>query len=1217
MDLMSNSSDTSIQAEIIGIFKDLQVDRKILDIVEEFFDFSKDLNLDLLSFEPQHNLYYQNLSTHKAMTLFRKLSVNNFYKYSDRYILFAEALGVKAMFNTIVDCYGFYKAKNDSLFKKRVLHALERRYGEFYANARLMALSEVSYQSSYQSGTLYFDQYLIFEAKVHPRLVYEAGKILMQDGYCHHLMKDKNDVKSVQKLFALVLAYIKPDGQAALKKNEEPTENDLTETEIKEMTYYILNAAKNVMSITEEMHSLVFLFMSMNHSNEVKEHLKYMVRGKNEHYYTFALSAIMEKTPILYFKKHVKDLADLIEVDASKENAVKAVQAGVYAMWKGNAFTPNSTINEIGSNGQELVIYMIENDPEAFVEVMYSTELFYNGGTGYAPKYYFTLFEDLYKMLATFNPQVIKDFDIDYNRDILKLTVEAEKKFTKVAGDEIAAYLSGEKEITVIEPYIDQIADPKNYLDSGTYHTSKIIDALDSNPKFKARYVALKAIQAKHILLQYARNFYNDKESKYGYVKELIKELIDEKVPIDHRFALYENLYEGLWELEDKNEVEKIVFEAMVEHSEDFDESYRNICLNGTVFERKNYVKYLDATNGDDNKNKDAIVAMCKDASKEVRYTVIDVIAKHKEYEKEVIALLEAKKISVRETAVDILGRWGADHYEEILTAAAEKEKSAKLIDKINDMLAMSSAPTNDGETIFVPTQFIETIHKGGRNKKILWLYETPNPEVHFNNGGKADDKYMQAIMLCYSGMTVFGVSENAELLAKELNTEELCRFAAEIYSKWLSAGAESKKKWVINFAAVHGGSNMIEVILRCIKEWSENMRGAIAAEAVKALAMNGTSQALMSIDNIAHKFKHKQVKNAAVQALDSAAEALGITADELGDRIVPNLGFDENMERIFDYGTRKFKVYLTPSLELEVFDENNKKLKNLPAPGKKDTEDIAKASNAEFKQMKKQMKNVISIQKMRLETALLADRRWTVENWKKLFVQNPVMHSFAIGLIWAAYEDDTLVQTFRYMEDGTFNTSEEDEYELSENLTIGLVHPIDLDKEELSIWKEQLSDYEITQPIEQLDRKIYRIKEEEIGKIDLERFRGRSINGMSLMGRALKLGWYKGSPQDAGCFFEFYREDITARIKNDDGTVTLLGNAAELHFEGMYIAGDDSEVQIENVRFYQPGKVQRGSYVYDEVNNEKAISLDKISPRYFSEMINQLETITKTVENN
>ena len=50
-------------------------------------------------------------------------------------------------------------------------------------------------------------------------------------------------------------------------------------------------------------------------------------------------------------------------------------------------------------------------------------------------------------------------------------------------------------------------------------------------------------------------------------------------------------------------------------------------------------------------------------------------------------------------------------------------------------------------------------------------------------------------------------------------------------------------------------------------------------------------------------------------------------------------------------------------------------------------------------------------------------------------------------------------------MEDGSFNTADEEEYELPKEAVIGLVHPVELSADLLSAWKEQLEDYEIVQP--------------------------------------------------------------------------------------------------------------------------------------------------------
>ena len=67
----------------------------------------------------------------------------------------------------------------------------------------------------------------------------------------------------------------------------------------------------------------------------------------------------------------------------------------------------------------------------------------------------------------------------------------------------------------------------------------------------------------------------------------------------------------------------------------------------------------------------------------------------------------------------------------------------------------------------------------------------------------------------------------------------------------------------------------------------------------------------------------------------------------------------------------------------------------------------------------------------------------------------------------------------------------------------------------------------------------------------------------------------------------------------------------AELHFSGTYIGGQNEEVTIEDVRFYPAGTIERGSYVYDEADDKKALLLEQVPPRYFSEIILQLSKVT------
>ena len=211
-------------------------------------------------------------------------------------------------------------------------------------------------------------------------------------------------------------------------------------------------------------------------------------------------------------------------------------------------------------------------------------------------------------------------------------------------------------------------------------------------------------------------------------------------------------------------------------------------------------------------------------------------------------------------------------------------------------------------------------------------------------------------------------------------------------------------------------------------------------------------------------------------------------------------------------------------------------------------------------------------------------------------------MHQFAMGLVWGIYEEHKLVQSFRYMEDGSFNTEDEEEYTLPQQGQIGLVHPLELSEQSLEAWERQLEDYEIIQPIEQLARKVYCLTEEEQESSSLERFDGMVINDLSLGGRLTALGWLRGPVGSGGRFFTYYREE------------SLLGLGAELHFSGSFVGSGSAggqDVTVRDVRFYQVGTVDRGPESYDEVTEGRQLSLKNIPQRFFSEIVWQLTRAT------
>lgn len=603
-------------------------------------------------------------------------------------------------------------------------------------------------------------------------------------------------------------------------------------------------------------------------------------------------------------------------------------------------------------------------------------------------------------------------------------------------------------------------------------------------------------------------------------------------------------------------------------------------------------IKTMDS---DAEKFKTKLLSCVNDSSKKVRNELASVLVKQ-DWHDDIASLLKDKKGTVRELALEVIGRQGANAYANELNAALEVEKSDKIRTYIGVLL--DSAPSNTGFSQLDIDKQVSKLAKSAKSSKLRFLFNDTLKTVHKLDGTEATEEPV-ALVMCYAGMTSPARSALADSIAANLNQKDLEEFSADIFARWYDDGAQTKFKSALYFCAIHGGQKMVDTLIRNIKEWSEAMRSAIAAETVFALALNGSNEALMNVDNMSRKFKNKRVRAAAVEAMAAAADTLGITSEELADRIVPDLGFDRNLCRVFDYGKRQFNVYLKPSLEMEVF-SGDKQIKTLPKPGTTDDKEIAEAAFNEFKEVKKQLKNVVAAQRSRLEYVLMCDRKWTSENWEKLFVGNAVMHCFAVGLIWGIYENGSLKDTFRYMDDGSFTTADGDEFTLPNDAQIGLVHPLELTEEQIAVWKEQLSDYELTQPFDQLGRMVFRPEDKELPCNSLTRFEDTTVNSVAMINKMTKNGWYKGDAEDAGYFYYFYREDVKSRTLNADGSTTYEGWGSLLVHSGastVIYDFDGEEVTLKEVVFFKAGHIP--NYCG---NHDGWVKISDVDPRYFSE---------------
>lgn len=624
------------------------------------------------------------------------------------------------------------------------------------------------------------------------------------------------------------------------------------------------------------------------------------------------------------------------------------------------------------------------------------------------------------------------------------------------------------------------------------------------------------------------------------------------------------------------------------------------------------YGRYLALQVYDREDRREELLAYSLDSSAMVRGELIQILARRTEWREQVMELLHSPKAAQREIGIRVLADWDTPQDRSALWKQQEEEKNARLCSLLDEVLSiveereeLEEQGAESGDGIRTRGELVRELHSGSRRRVLAWACETPFCTVHRRGGGRAKEEYLQALLLCYSSMEEPGPNGDAVWLAEKLEPRELALYMNELFDKWMEGGAEIKKRWVLYAVSVHGDGNILCKLGHQIRQWARHTRSALAAEAVSALAFSPQPQALVLVDGIARETGSQTVRAAAARALERAALHMGLTREQLEDRITPDLGFDAHMERCFDYGKRCFTVTLTPALEVEIYDGNGKRLKHMPAPGAMDEPEKAAAAYADFKELKKQIKTVTASQKRRLERALSSERLWSVDMWRELFICNPLMHPYAVGLVWGLYEEHRLKQSFRYMEDGSFNTQDEREYTLPSQGQIGLVHPIELSADSLESWRRQLEDYEIVQPIEQLGRTVYRLAAGEWESNRLMRFDGIGVNDLTLGDRLTAMGWQRGPVWKGGRFFAYFREE------------SLMGLAVEMRFSGSSTgnhAGKGQEVTVRDVVFYQIKAVKRGPYVCEEATEGKQISLMNVPRRFFSETVWQLSRVMDVV---
>ncbi|MFN3200893.1 MAG: DUF4132 domain-containing protein [Bradymonadia bacterium] len=370
---------------------------------------------------------------------------------------------------------------------------------------------------------------------------------------------------------------------------------------------------------------------------------------------------------------------------------------------------------------------------------------------------------------------------------------------------------------------------------------------------------------------------------------------------------------------------------------------------------------------------------------------------------------------------------------------------------------------------------------------------------------------------------------------------------------------------WPLFAQAIFGGVDRVAAIAGQLDELASSQRTKWGDEGVEALVRNGSDAAIRALDTAHRKTRRDALRWRSLAGLHRMADARGMTADDLVDSAMSACGFDGSGRQMLDYGPRAITLQLDEDLNIKIISNSGKVVKSLPAA--RTTDDVVKVQQAKaaLSAIRKEMKQIQKVQPRRLEDALASQRTWPVADWRKRFVEHPLMRTLGRRLVWeAVHASGSSAGAFRVDrdEDGTHTTVDlkDNTFTLPEGGAVRLQHPIHLDAEQRDAWKDALWYAKERALFMQMDRRVFTPSDlPDDGELFTHLPR---ITAGQLMKGLNAQGYERGPREDAGAIHEASRTVGQYHITlHHDGYIPDLAGE-EIELTGISLSHDDDTLQ-------------------------------------------------------
>ena len=131
-----------------------------------------------------------------------------------------------------------------------------------------------------------------------------------------------------------------------------------------------------------------------------------------------------------------------------------------------------------------------------------------------------------------------------------------------------------------------------------------------------------------------------------------------------------------------------------------------------------------------------------------------------------------------------------------------------------------------------------------------------------------------------------------------------------------------------------------------------------------------------------------------------------------------------------------------------------------------------------DLKRLQKDLANMLSAQRNRLERLPLGQRAWPYQTWRSRYLDHPVMSQLARRLVWR-FEEGEQARDGIWLENGLVDVTEQP-LELSDDTVVRPWHPVHSGADHVQAWRAWLEQHRVTQPFKQAHREVYLLTDAE-----------------------------------------------------------------------------------------------------------------------------------------